>query len=94
VAKNNLVVKTKRPALAYGIVPAETDPDIGRISWGQAAEMSANEIFAAQAEADQNSSRKVAEAKDFLLGFLASGTSDDRVPSRRSRRVRRPEHTL
>ena len=73
VAKNNLVVKSKRPALAYGIVPSDTDPDIGRIAWGDAVEMSANEIFAAQAEADKNSSGKVGEAKEFLERLLASG---------------------
>ena len=73
VAKNNLVVKSKRPALGYDIVPAETDSDIGRIAWGGAVEMSANEIFAAQAEVDKDSSGKVGEAKQFLELLLASG---------------------
>jgi hypothetical protein len=73
VAKNNLVVKSKRPALSYNIVPSEKDPDIGRIAWGGAVDMSANEIFAAQAEVDKDSSGKVGEAKQFLELLLASG---------------------
>ena len=73
VAKNNLVKKSQRPALAYSIVPADTDPDIGAIAWGAAVEMSANEVLAAQVEADKNSSGKVADAKEFLEAFLASG---------------------
>ena len=73
VAKNNLVKKSNRPALAYSIVPATADPDIGCIAWGATVDMSANEILAAQAEADKNNSGKVAEAKQFLETFLASG---------------------
>jgi putative DNA primase/helicase len=73
VAKNNLVKKSKRPALAYTIVPAATDPDIGCIAWGRTVERSANEILAAQVEADKNNSGKVAEAKQFLETFLAAG---------------------
>ena len=71
VAKNNLVQKQKRPAFAYEIVPWESDEDIGRIAWGEVVDMSANEILAAQAEADKGG--KVAEAKTFLLERLASG---------------------
>ncbi len=73
VAKNNLVAKSKRPALSYQIVPAKTDPDIGQIAWGRSVEMSANEIFAEQAEADKDNSGKVGEAKQFLELLLASG---------------------
>jgi RecA-family ATPase len=73
VAKNNLVKKSQRPALAYAIVPAATDPDIGCIAWGRTVDMSANEILAAQAEADKNNSGKVAVAKQFLETFLAGG---------------------
>jgi len=72
VAKNNLVRKGDRPALSYAIVPAETDPDIGCIAWGRTVDMSANEILAAQIEADKNANGKVAEARDFLATFLAA----------------------
>src|SRR5688572_18570887 len=71
VSKNNLVRKSERPALAYEIVPWAGDPDIGCIAWGSTVEMSANEILAAQAEADKGG--KVAEAQAFLETFLADG---------------------
>lgn len=73
VAKNNLVVKSKRPALAYDIVPATTDPDIGRIEWGETVEMSANEILAEQAKTDKDKTGRVGEATEFLITLLASG---------------------
>ena len=72
IAKNNLVKKSERPALAYEIVPSATNPDIGCIAWGRVVELSANEILAAQAEADKHNTGKVKEAKVFLETFLAS----------------------
>jgi hypothetical protein len=73
VSKNNLVKKDDRPALAYELVPSDSDPDIGRVAWGQTVALSANEILAAQVEADKNNSGKVADAKQFLERFLVSG---------------------
>jgi putative DNA primase/helicase len=73
VAKNNLVAKSKRPAITYEIVPWTDDPDIGRIAWGETVQKSANEILESQAEADQHSSGKVAEAKQLLEILLANG---------------------
>ena len=49
-----------------------SDPDIGRIAWGRAVEKSANEILAAQAEADKDGG-KVAEACELLAAMLADG---------------------
>jgi hypothetical protein len=73
VAKNNLVQKKQRPALAYEIVPSALDPDIGCISWGRTVDMSAGEILVAQSEANKDTSGKAAEAKVLLEELLASG---------------------
>ena len=72
VAKNNLVAKSKRPALAYEIVPSADDPDIGQIAWGATVEKSANEVLEAivAARAAAKHSGKVALAKEFLETYL------------------------
>ena len=73
IAKNNLVEKSKRPALVYEIVPGDHDPEIGRIAWGGTVDMSANDILLAQADADKNAGGKVADALQFLEQLLAGG---------------------
>jgi putative DNA primase/helicase len=73
VAKNNLVAKFKRPAFGYEIVASDDDPDIGCIRWGDAVDMSANEVMRARAEGSRNKSGKAAEARAFLQEFLGSG---------------------
>lgn len=73
VAKNNLVQKKQRPALAYEIVPSALDADIGCISWGRMVDMSAGEILVAQSEASKDTSGKAAEAKVFLEELLGGG---------------------
>ena len=79
VAKNNLVKRSERPAFSYEIVPWDSDPDIGRITWGQMLDQSANEIFARSKEVESSSKGKVGEAKEFLTKLLAGGAQ---IPSK------------
>jgi putative DNA primase/helicase len=91
VAKNNLVQKKKRPALAYEIVPWTGDPDIGCIAWGKTVDMSANEILAAQTEANKDNSGKAAEAKVFLEELLKDGNW---VPTTEIMQAAKEQHGL
>lgn len=79
VAKNNLVDRKKRPALAYQIASCEQDPDTSRIVWGDAIHMSAGEILEAAAEkAKDKETGAGAKARAFLRECLVTG---DWVPA-------------